>query len=134
MGDTRRNSGQWLFGLIILIIGIIFLLENLFGIEVWENVWLFWPIVFLFWGLVEMFQKKSIFFGVILIAIGLVFLAKNFELYQLPESVWKYWPVIIIAIGIDQIFRKNYTGTPTMGNTKAKKGRKDVITTDDEII
>jgi len=133
MNVVSRKSGQWFFGLIILIIGIIFLLENLFRIEVWESIWLFWPIIFILWGLVELFQKKSIFFGIILLSIGVIFLAKNFELYQISESVWKFWPVIIIAIGIDQIFRRDNT-IPSNRSAKNKKGRKEVVTQDDEII
>jgi hypothetical protein len=133
MNIERKNSGQWFFGLIIFIIGIIFLLENVFGIEVWENVWLFWPILIILWGLIELFQKKSIFFGVILLAIGTLFLLKNFELYSLPETIWKYWPVIIIALGIDQIFRYPRLSRITSSN-KELKGKKEVVIQDDEII
>ena len=133
MNTARKSSGQWFFGLIILIIGIIFLLENLFNQEIWENVWLFWPILFLIWGLMELFQKKSIFFGIILLVIGGLFLAKNFELYQWSEEIWKFWPVIIIAIGFDQLFR--HSGTPTISRKqKEHKGRKELATQDDEII
>jgi len=133
MNVASRKSGQWFFGLIILIIGIIFLLENIFGMEIWESIWLFWPIIFILWGLVELFQKKSIFFGIILLAIGIIFLARNFELYQISESVWKFWPVVIIAIGIDQLFRGHST-IPANRSGKIKKGRKEVVTQDDEII
>src|SRR6056297_2419868 len=134
MNVVSRKSGQWFFGLIILIIGIIFLLENIFGIEIWESIWLFWPIIFILWGLVELFQKKSIFFGIILLAIGLIFLAKNFELYQISESIWKFWPVIIIAIGVDQLFISHNTiPANTNRSAKNKKGRKEVVTQEDEI-
>lgn len=133
MNVVSRKSGQWFFGLIILIIGIIFLLENIFGMEIWERIWLFWPIIFILWALVELFQKRSIFFGIILLAIGVIFLAKNFELYQISESVWKFWPVIIIAIGVDQLFRR-HNAIPAKRSPKNKKGRKEVVTQEDEII
>ncbi len=133
MNVVSRKSGQWFFGLIILIIGIIFLLENIFGIEIWESTWLFRPIIFILWGLVELLQKKSIFFGIILLVIGVIFLAKNFELYQISESVWKFWPVIIIAIGVDQLFR-GQNAIPANRSAKIKKGRKEVVTQEDEII
>ena len=133
MGVVSRSSGQWFFGLIILIIGIIFLLENIVGLEILESVWLFWPILMLLWGLIEIFQRKSIFFGVILLAIGVLFLAQNFELYQLSESIWKFWPVIIIAIGVDQLFRRP-DSIAIKRNPKKKKGNKEMIIQDDEII
>ncbi len=133
MGMAHRNSGQWFFGLIILLIGIIFLLENVLGIKIWEIVKLFWPVLLLLWGLMEIFQRKSIFFGLILLVIGVLFLSKNFDLYQWSEELWKFWPVIIIAIGIDQLFRKGEF-TPVRGDKKGQRGRKEVITQDDEII
>jgi hypothetical protein len=133
MSAVNKNTGQWLFGLIILIIGVIFLLENLFGYEIWESVWLFWPLIFILWGLVEIFQKKSIFFGVILLAIGVIFVAKNFNIYLISESIWRFWPVIIIAIGVDQVFKKSQAGH-FKGNIKNRKNKKEVIVQDDEII
>lgn len=136
MNVVRRSSGQWVFGLIILMIGIIFLLENVFAMEIWEGVWLFWPVVFLLWGLMELFQKKSIFFGLILLAIGVLFLGKNFGFYQWSETIWNFWPVIIIAIGLDQLFK--HPETVSIGRKerkqREKKGREEVITQDDEII
>jgi len=74
MNAISKNSGNWFLGIVVLAIGVIFLLENLLGLEIWDRVWLFWPIVFILWGLVELFQKKSIFFGIILLAIGSIFL------------------------------------------------------------
>ncbi len=133
MNIVSRSSGQWVFGLIILIIGTIFLLENVFGLEIWESVWLFWPVLILLWGLMELFQKRSIFFGIILLAIGGLFLARNFELYQWSEAIWKFWPVIIIAIGIDQLFRQP-DSVLIKRKPKKQKGKKETITQDDEII
>jgi len=133
MNVASRSSGHWFFGLIILIIGIVFLLENIFGFQIWENVWLFWPILFLLWGLMELFQRRSIFFGIILLAIGVIFLAKNFELYQWSESIWKFWPVIIIAIGIDQLFTRS-DSIPIKTAQRGQKGKKILVTQDDEII
>lgn len=134
MNAISRNSGHWFLGIVVLIIGVIFLLENLLGLEIWDRIWLFWPVVFILWGLVELFQKKSIFFSIILLAIGSIFLLKNFELYVLPESIWKYWPIIIIAIGFDKIFRRDDDSVKFTGSIKKKKGKIEMITQDEEII
>jgi len=137
MNTARRGSGQWFFGLIILIFGVIFLLENLFAMEIWEKVRLFWPILLLIWGLLELFQKKAIFFGMLIIALGAIFLIRNFEIYQLPAEIWKYWPVIIIAIGIDHLFKRSESsvvGHIDKKKQKDKKGNKEVFIQDDEII
>lgn len=133
MKTQRKNFGQWLVGIIILLIGIVFLIENFYGIEIWENVWLFWPVIFILWGLVELLSRKSIFFGLILLAIGIIFLLKNLELYQWPDYIWKYWPVIIIALGIDQLMLgpESVSTKPIQTNGKVTK---KMLVQDDEII
>ncbi len=133
MNVVKRNYGQWLFGLIILVIGIIFLLENLFGIEMWKNVWLFWPILLIIWGLMQLLQKRSIFFSIILLIIGTLFLLKNFQLYQWPDIIWKYWPLIIIAVGIDQLIKRPESYS-SQSNQSFRKEKKKILTQDDEII
>ena len=132
MNFIRRGSGHWLIGFIILAIGIIFLVENIMGIEVWEKVWPFWPILFLLWSMAEIFQKRSIFFGIILLAIGIIFLVKNLELYQWSESIYKFWPVIIIALGFDHLINKTEAYVVSEGKS-IKRGKK-IITQEDEII
>ncbi len=133
MSTLRRSTGHWLIGFIILIIGIIFLIENIFGIEMWDRVWIFWPVIFILWSLMEIFQKRSIFFGLVLLTIGIIFLLKNLELFQWSESISKFWPIIIIALGFDQLLRRPESylvkSTQVLG-----KGKKKVITQDDEII
>lgn len=133
MSMNRRSSGHWFMGLIILIIGIILLLENVFGIKIWENVWLFWPVLIILWGLMELFQRRSIFFGVVLVAVGALFLLKNWELYPWSDSILRYWPIIIIALGIDKIFR-HPESAHLAGIRKQIKGKKEVVIQDDEII
>ncbi len=133
MDVVKRNSGQWLFGLIILVIGIIFLLENLFGMEMWKNVWLFWPILLIIWGLMQLLQGRSIFFSIILLIIGILFLLKNFQLYQWPDIIWKYWPLIIIAVGIDQLIKRPESYS-SRSNQSFRKEKKKILTQDDEII
>ena len=132
MNFIRRSSGHWVIGFIILAIGIIFLIENIMGIEVWERVWPFWPILFLLWSLAEIFQRRSIFFGIILLAIGIIFLLKNLKLYQWSESIYKFWPVIIIALGFDHLINKPEAYVVSEGQN-IKRGKK-VITQEDEII
>lgn len=128
-----KSPGQWLLGLVILIIGTVFLLENLLGIVIWEKIWLFWPILFVLWSLMEILQKKSIFFGLILLAIGAIFLLRNLELFQISDSIWKYWPVIIIALGLDQLM-KGSESVSLKSSPISGKVTKKMLVQDDEII
>ena len=133
MNKTVKSPGQWLFGLIILVIGIISLLENLLGIAIWGKIWLFWPIFLLLWGLMGILQKRSIFFGFILLAMGTLFLLKNLELLQLPDLIWKYWPVIIIALGLDQLMLGHESAIIKSSYVGGKTNKK-ILAQDDEII
>ena len=105
MSTREEGRGNWLFGLILLLIGGIFLIENYTDIEIWDELWKFWPVILLIWGIKAIWQDRSIFFGIIIIVIGALFLAQYFYDFVLSENIWNFWPILIIAIGIDQIFR-----------------------------
>lgn len=117
MGTSEESKGNWFFGLIILVIGIIFILENFTELEVWGKLWKLWPVILFIWGIREIWQNKSIFFGVILIAIGAIFFTKYFFNFVISENIWKFWPILIIALGIDQVFK-------SFGGIRAKAKRK----------
>ena len=119
MSASEEGRGNWVFGLIILAFGIIFIVENFTDLEIWGRVWNLWPVILLIWGIKEIWQNKSIFFGVILIAIGTIFLAKYFFNFVISEDIWKFWPILIIALGIDQIF-KSFGGVRFKAKRKVK--------------
>ena len=51
-GHSRSFSG-WLFGLIVLFIGVVLLLNN-FGVvdrDVWNHIWQFWPVLLIIVGI-----------------------------------------------------------------------------------
>jgi hypothetical protein len=43
----RKDPLAW--GIILIIIGLIFILENL-HIRVWNLAWRFWPVILIIWG------------------------------------------------------------------------------------
>lgn len=120
MSASGEGKGNWFFGLLILAVGIIFIVENFTDLELWEKVWNLWPVILLIWGIKEIWQNKSIFFGVILIALGSIFLAKYFFSFEISENIWKYWPILIIALGLDQIF-KSFGGARVKTKRKVKE-------------
>jgi len=100
MSIGEEGKGSWFFGLIILLIGIIFMVENFTDLEIWGRIWNLWPLILIIWGIKEMWQNRSIFL--------------------ISENIWKFWPILIIALGIDQIFKSLGTG-----KIKAKKKVKE---------
>lgn len=47
MAKRQRNALAW--GIILIVIGLIFILEN-FEVDVWEFVARLWPLVLIIWG------------------------------------------------------------------------------------
>lgn len=50
------NSTKTIFGLIVLLLGITLLMENLFGLHLWQNIW---PIVVIAVGIVIIMKSKK---------------------------------------------------------------------------
>jgi hypothetical protein len=50
--SKHRDSLAW--GLILIVIGGIFLLETL-HVRVWHYVWRLWPVIFIVWGASKVF-------------------------------------------------------------------------------
>jgi len=46
----RKHHGNLVWGSILVILGLIFLLEN-FGYDIWGQVAKLWPIILIVWGL-----------------------------------------------------------------------------------
>ncbi|KUK55703.1 MAG: hypothetical protein XD79_0489 [Atribacteria bacterium 34_128] len=120
MSASEEGKGNWIFGLILLVIGIIFIVENFTDIEIWGKVWKLWPTILFIWGIKEIWQNKSIFFGIILISIGAIFFTQYFFDFVVSENIWKFWPILIIALGVDQVV-KSFGGAKSKAKRKIKE-------------
>jgi uncharacterized integral membrane protein len=59
---TRRHRDRLVWGLILIAVGVIFLLQNVMNIEVWDYAWKFWPFILILWGaqkLIDGLQKPK---------------------------------------------------------------------------
>lgn len=62
MSNTRRKD-PLVWGLILIVLGALFLLER-FDIGVWDTIWRLWPVILIIWGGLKVYnglqdQKKS---------------------------------------------------------------------------
>ncbi|MGB4704092.1 MAG: DUF5668 domain-containing protein [Candidatus Saccharicenans sp.] len=46
---TRKNKHNLVWGLILITLGVLFLLENI-GYDVWRILFKLWPLILIFWG------------------------------------------------------------------------------------
>ncbi len=47
----HRTKAPLLWGLILIVLGILFLAENYFHIEILDHIWKLWPLILVLWGL-----------------------------------------------------------------------------------
>ena len=102
MSETRRRgnqSGQLIFGLILIVVGILFALDT-FGIWYFDSFFSLWPLILVgigvgkIWGSQDLEEKKS---GVWLLVIGLWLLISNLGLFGFGWG--DSWPLLLIGIG-----------------------------------
>lgn len=94
------NRKRALLGILFVLIGTLFLLDNM-GIAIALPWYIFrWPMIFILLGVVNLlsgnFRPAFIFFG-----IGGLFYLDVFDVLEISDA----WPVILIIIGLSFIFR-----------------------------
>lgn len=97
--------GKTLFGLIILLFGVLFLLSNIGIIDFNPGMFFatFWPVILILYGLKELLHRHLVN-GVAITLIGTAFLLNRFDLISL-SLIWNIlWPLAIIYFGIRILF------------------------------
>lgn len=58
---SKRNKANLVWGVILTVIGLLFLLENV-GVDAWEIIFKLWPLILIFWGASKLYyglKEKS---------------------------------------------------------------------------
>ena len=55
---TKDNDGL-VWGIILIGLGIMFLLQQLFDLSVFSWIWQFWPLILVVWGIVVIKQSRG---------------------------------------------------------------------------
>lgn len=106
MGENgRRFRGSLLIPALLIVLGVIFLLNNL-GVlqgDVWGNLLRLWPVLLIVFGLDGILRQEGLVGPIFLIGVGVVFLLSN--LGYLALDLWqlalRLWPILLIAFGLD---------------------------------
>ncbi|MBL8279241.1 MAG: hypothetical protein JNL93_21295 [Pelomonas sp.] len=102
---TRHAGHRVLFGIAVIGVGLLVLLDNLrlFDVALMRT---FWPLAFVLWGLARLawpVHRGSGLLGVVLIAVGVMLTAQNLGYVNVHWREW--WPVFIIAMGVSIVMR-----------------------------
>lgn len=108
MATIRIDKGGLFSGLLIILVGLLFLFGVLGEESVGDMYSTYWPLFLILIGLWIMITHDfRSFFGLLLAAIGCIFLLINLDV--LGQKIWYYlWPVLIILFGLWVIFRPGF--------------------------
>jgi len=114
------------FGVAIVAIGVLFLLEN-FGVPV-GFLWGYWPVILIAIGLAKMVDSRDTSGrtgGAIVLLVGVVLIADKIRLPFLNNvSLWALWPLAVIAFGFIMLWGalENKGAPPMPWTTPANPG------------
>jgi len=94
-----RLSSQFVLGLAIAALGVLFTLDNLHILRA-DRYLEYWPIVLVAIGLVHVSQAKSAagtVGGAIWILVGVILLGGR--LGFIHANIWNFWPLILVLVG-----------------------------------
>jgi predicted membrane protein len=100
-GATMRT--RVLPGLILVIIGTVFLLDHM-GILQINHLWKYWPVILIVVGAMQFLESRNRMGGVLLMLVGCAFLLGTLGYLRLTMA--DLWPVILIAIGLGLIWSR----------------------------
>lgn len=100
-------NGKYFWGIILILIGTGFLLEQFEIISFGAMVKLYWPSILILFGLIGLFDRKTSKFGsLVLIVIGGALQINRLDLFEF-NAFRLIWPIILILIGLKVIFSKS---------------------------
>lgn len=117
MSKTTVNTGRLIAGLALIIVGVLFLLDQTGNIDAGSILSDWWPLIIIAIGAVQLLVSPRAFLGpVIVMLIGLLFLGSTLDLYKV--DVWTLiWPAIVVIIGLSILFGR--------GTRLGEKGKYD---------
>ncbi len=101
MASRKSYSGNshFVFGLIVIAIGVAFLLDNL-GILEAREIFRYWPVLLIFLGISRLTSAMSMIgriIGLFFITAGTLMLLDRMSFIHF--HFWDWWPLILILIG-----------------------------------
>ncbi len=104
--ETKFRFGpQFVLGILVIIIGVLFTLDNLDLIEA-RDLFRYWPALLIMYGVAKIVQCEHTpgrAWGVMVLFIGVLFMLE--KLYILDFRVWDLWPIFLILLGVSMMWR-----------------------------
>jgi hypothetical protein len=101
MALARHISGRVFWGLVLILFGVLFLLDQMGQLDFGEFIGRWWPLILVAVGLWQLVssQFRELAGGLFLIVLGAIFQLAKLEV--LGRSAWHFvWPALIIGLGL----------------------------------
>lgn len=104
--SAHRTQGRIFWGLLLICLGVLFLLDQMGRLDFGDLVGRFWPVIFIIIGISILLSNnfKNVGSGIFFILFGAFFLLLRMRIFD--RAVWHYiWPLAIIATGLWMLLR-----------------------------
>ncbi|MBI4259197.1 MAG: hypothetical protein HY658_01405 [Actinobacteria bacterium] len=113
MRDDRSGSGRWTLGLVLIVLGVLFLLDSLNVLD--DPFGRLWPVILIAIGAWLSFSSGfRNLLGPILLFLGVGFLLSQLDVID-DDWIGRWgWPVILILIGLWFVLRRPLSRRPSI--------------------
>ncbi len=98
---ARKTQGRIFWGLLLIVLGVLFLLDQMDRLDFGDLVGRYWPVVFILMGISILLSNnfQNVGSGIFFILFGAFFLLIRLRIFD--HMVWHYvWPLAIIGAGL----------------------------------
>lgn len=114
MSHYRSHQGRIFWGLVLIVLGALFLLDRIGEFDFGYMIGTYWPAIFIVLGFSMLVGSgfRQLGPGVFFIVFGVFFLLAELDI--LEYSAWQYiWPALIILAGLWLLLRPAFRYRPT---------------------
>ena len=113
--NEHKTQGRIFWGLLLIVLGVIFLLDQMGRLDFGDLIGRYWPVIFILIGVSILLSNnfRNAGSGVFFILFGTFFLLLRLRIFD--QAVWHYlWPLAIIGVGLWMLLK------PAMHRDKKK--------------
>ncbi|MEM9834621.1 MAG: DUF5668 domain-containing protein [Bacteroidota bacterium] len=105
---TRSSDSRLIIGLLFLVLGVYFLLNN-FNLIPFAIPWyvVSWQTLLIVIGLLIIATSDKKSGGIVLVAIGSLFLISDIFYISIWDIIYRFWPLALVLIGVSLLVRRN---------------------------